>query len=365
MILRGKPERVCTVIPVVQNVNFHPVADIFPLMQGREFDDLVSDVRANGLRQPIITHENQIIDGRNRYRACIEAEVEPWFEEWDGNGDLTAFVVSLNIHRRHLDESQRAMVAAKLASMRLGGNQHSEGMPIGRASELLNVGSRNVARAREVIDRGEPELVQAVERGDVAVSTAAEIAALPATIQKEAVERIEAGQKPAQVKRDLSPLMSSESDQWNTPKAVVELVKQMLGEIDLDPCSNDGKANVPAKKVYRREDDGLQEKWKGRVYMNPPYGDVVGDWVSKLIAEYEAGNVKEAIALVAARVDTKWFQTFEPYNIGFVRGRLTFGDAKNSATFPSAVIYFGERPTKFRVVFADLCWFPNRGANGK
>jgi site-specific DNA-methyltransferase (adenine-specific) len=94
--------------------------------------------------------------------------------------------------------------------------------------------------------------------------------------------------------------------------------------------------------------------------MNPPYGDAMTDWIEKLVSEFEAGNVKGAIALVAARVDTKWFQKLEPYFIGFVRGRLTFGEAKNSATFPSAAVYFGERPSKFRVVFSDLCWFPNR-----
>jgi phage N-6-adenine-methyltransferase len=337
-------------------------------MEGEDFDRLVASIRSNGQLLPILLLDNQIIDGRNRYRACEIAGTVPWTEDWNGKGDLTGIVKALNDDRRNLSESQRAMVAAKLANMpahrpdNKSANLHTSQA---EAAQMVNVSQRSVATAKKVIDCGEPELIHAVERGEVAVSTAAEIAALPAPIQKEAVERIGAGQKPAQVKRDLSPLMSSESDQWNTPKAVVELVKQMLGEIDLDPCSNDGKANVPAKKVYRREDDGLQQKWKGRAYMNPPYGDVVGDWVGKLIAEYEAGNVKEAIALVAARVDTKWFQTFEPYNIGFVRGRLTFGDAKNSATFPSAVIYFGERPTKFRVVFADLCWFPNRGANGK
>lgn len=79
-----------------------------------------------------------------------------------------AFVVSLNLHRRHLDESQRAMVAAKLATMRKGANQH---VPIGTpsvsladAADMMNVGKRSAARAREVLDHGAPELVAAVER---------------------------------------------------------------------------------------------------------------------------------------------------------------------------------------------------------
>jgi hypothetical protein len=71
------------------------------------------------------------------------------------------------------------MVAAKLTTLELGGNQHSEGLPIGRGSELLNVGERTVARAREVHKHGAPELVQAVERGTVSVSAASDVASLP------------------------------------------------------------------------------------------------------------------------------------------------------------------------------------------
>jgi N6-adenosine-specific RNA methylase IME4 len=81
------------------------------------------------------------------------------------------------------------MVAAKLATLKLGDNQHSEGLPIGRGSELLNVGERTVARAREVQEHGTPELVHAVERGAVSVSAAADVATLSAQEQREIVAR--------------------------------------------------------------------------------------------------------------------------------------------------------------------------------
>jgi hypothetical protein len=81
------------------------------------------------------------------------------------------------------------MVAAKLATLKLGDNQHSEGLPIGRSSELLNVGERTVARAREVQELGTPELVHAVEQGAVSVSAAADVATLPAQEQREIVAR--------------------------------------------------------------------------------------------------------------------------------------------------------------------------------
>lgn len=92
--------------------DFHPVADLFPMLTGDEFAELTEDVRQHGLLEPIWLHpDGRIVDGRNRYKACRAAGVEPRFRTWDGNGSLVEFVVSLNLHRRHLTSSQRAMSA--------------------------------------------------------------------------------------------------------------------------------------------------------------------------------------------------------------------------------------------------------------
>jgi ParB-like chromosome segregation protein Spo0J len=158
-------------------LEFHPLANIFPLVEGAEFDELVADIREHGLREPVVLFEGKVLDGRNRYRACEGAGVEPTFTVYTGD-DPVSYVISLNLRRRHLSESQRAMVAARLATLKRGDNQHS---PIGetsqaKAAELLNVGKRSVERAAEVRDHGAPELVSAVEQRKVSVSTAAAIA---------------------------------------------------------------------------------------------------------------------------------------------------------------------------------------------
>jgi N6-adenosine-specific RNA methylase IME4/ParB-like chromosome segregation protein Spo0J len=165
-------------------IEYHPLATLFPLVEGAEFDELVADIREHGLHEPIVVFEDKILDGRNRHRACIAAGIEPTFTVYQG-GDPISYVVSLNLRRRHLNASQRAMVADKLATLKLGDNQHSEGLPIGRSSELLNVGERTVARAREVRKHGAPELVGAVERGEVSVSAAVGVASLPIEAQRE------------------------------------------------------------------------------------------------------------------------------------------------------------------------------------
>jgi hypothetical protein len=158
------------------DLKFHPLADIFPLMEGRELDELVADIEKNGLQENIVIYEDKILDGRNRYLACKAAGVS-YFSSTYVDADPVGFVISHNLRRRHLNESQRAMIAAKLATLRRGDNQHTEGLPIGRSSELLNVSERSIGRAREVLDKGSPELAAAVGRGEISVSAAAKIAA--------------------------------------------------------------------------------------------------------------------------------------------------------------------------------------------
>ena len=102
----------------MEPLTVHPVAAIFPEMFGAPFAELVADIQQNGLREPVLLHpDGSIIDGRNRYRACREAGIEPTFRTWDGQGSLIALVLSLNLHRRQLNESQRAMVGARVAPL--------------------------------------------------------------------------------------------------------------------------------------------------------------------------------------------------------------------------------------------------------
>jgi hypothetical protein len=172
----------------------HPLAELFPMMEGPQFAGLVSDIRENGLREPIITFEGKILDGRNRYAACTEVGVEPMTRPWDGKGDPLSYVISKNLNRRHLDEAQRAMVAAKIANMRQG--FRTDLLPMSTkfisattAAELLNVGLRTVHTAKGVNEKGVPELRAAVEAGHVSLRAASAIASQPEEKQKEIVMR--------------------------------------------------------------------------------------------------------------------------------------------------------------------------------
>lgn len=152
-------------------------------MVGNEFDELVLDIREHGLRDPITLHpDSSILDGRNRYRACERLGVTPRYVTWQGQpGSEMAFVISGNLRRRHLDASQRAMVAAKIATLKQGGDRKSNqsanlrSVPThAEAAALLNVSERSVDAAARVRDEAPREIIQAVERGEVSVHRAVE-----------------------------------------------------------------------------------------------------------------------------------------------------------------------------------------------
>ncbi len=175
---------------------FHAVAELFPLLQGAAFEELAADIGKNGLREPILVDaEGRILDGRNRYRACRQAGVEPRFVQWEGEGALPELSLSLNLRRRHLDESQRAMVAARLAKMlkehrpARGANLHHAKLlqSHNQAATAVNVSRRLLMHASKVLHRGCAELIAAVESGGVPVSTASRLTALPPQEQEQAV----------------------------------------------------------------------------------------------------------------------------------------------------------------------------------
>lgn len=156
--------------------------------------------------------------------------------------------------------------------------------------------------------------------------------------------------------RSIAPLMLSESDEWWTPPEVIARVLRAFPAIDLDPCSNPGPTrNVPATRHHDITDSGLEHGWQGRVFVNPPYGDSLEQWAAKVAME--ASNVTEAIVLVPARTETRWWHAIPADVVCFFKGRLHFRNGVTGqtgpATFPSAALYVGPEPERFAAAFAD------------
>jgi ParB family chromosome partitioning protein len=150
-------------------------------------------------------------------------------------------------------------------------------------------------------------------------------------------------------------------EDWHTPAALVERVRLVLRTIDLDPASNrKAQEIIKAKRYYTMSDDGLNHKWSGQVWMNPPYSrDKVSAFTNKLGLEYVAGNVTEAICLVSAYTDAQWFQRLAACSaaICFPKSRVKFIAPKNRIAQPTqgqAFMYLGRRVARFQKHFTDV-----------
>jgi site-specific DNA-methyltransferase (adenine-specific) len=134
----------------------------------------------------------------------------------------------------------------------------------------------------------------------------------------------------------MSVHFSSETDLWSTPQETFDNLNKVFN-FKLDPCAT--VENAKCENFFTKEDDGLSKDWAayGNVFMNPPYGREIGKWVHKA---YTSGAC--VVCLLPARTDTKWWN--DNCNnadvIKFIKGRLRFGDSKNSAPFPSAIVIF-------------------------
>lgn len=229
----------------------HEYADIFPMLSESDIRELADNIKTRGLIEPIVLLDGKILDGRNRYEACRRAAVRPRFIEFDGATarpgaipvDPLAYVLSKNLHRRHLSESQRAMVAAKLANMKQGTRtdlRHSANLPEvsqSEAAESCKVSERSVRSAREVIEHGAHELREAVESGEVSVSAAAAIARTMTPDEQTAIvsqgrEAVKAAATEQRIKRSREVNGAYE----NATKALVKWREKwaFLGDEELD-----------------------------------------------------------------------------------------------------------------------------------
>ncbi len=154
---------------------------------------------------------------------------------------------------------------------------------------------------------------------------------------------------------------SSASNEWYTPAEYVNAAREVMGAIDLDPASNPlANETVQAARYYTQEDDGLAQTWYGRVFLNPPYGVTEGEsnagvWARKLITDYQNGHVSEAVLLVNANTERKWFAQLWDFPICFTNHRIQFYTPDGVGAQPvdgNALVYLGPNPERFVSVFS-------------
>jgi N6-adenosine-specific RNA methylase IME4/ParB-like chromosome segregation protein Spo0J len=184
---------------------FHPLANVLPVMEGTDFDRLVADIAEHGLLNPITIHDDMILDGRNRERACCAAGIEATYVPFTGD-DPAAFVLSQNLARRHLGPSERAMVAARMANLKWGQRaDYAEGqICTSAAAKLVGVSERIVKSAKAVLEHGTADLQEAVDHGRLAVHEAEKAARLSAKDQAEFLTAVAGGKRPSAWQKNYS-----------------------------------------------------------------------------------------------------------------------------------------------------------------
>lgn len=161
-------------------LELHPLCTLFPRLSGAEFQALSEDIAANGLREPIVTLDGMILDGGNRYRACLDAGVKPTFAKFKG-GNIVSFVLSANMHRRHLSAGQQAAIVASAQDW-------ATAQMVGKPKERCNVAplatvadraaqsgaSQRTQKMADKVAKESPALARQVAHGEISLPKAAQ-----------------------------------------------------------------------------------------------------------------------------------------------------------------------------------------------
>jgi hypothetical protein len=171
-----------TMIEFKGELALHPLCTLFPRLTGAEFEALKADILANGQREPIVVHEGLVLDGGNRYQACVEAGVEPVLKEYTGT-DPVAYVLSANLHRRHLTPGQQAAIVASAQDWTrahgAGGDRKSDQtatLPLDSVADRAaqSGASERTQRMADKVAKASPELARQVAHGDISLPKALE-----------------------------------------------------------------------------------------------------------------------------------------------------------------------------------------------
>jgi ParB-like chromosome segregation protein Spo0J len=229
-----------------KELEHHPLADLCPQMSKAEYDALAKDVLANGLQVPIVIFEGKILDGRHRYKAmfnlCRHKLNNDCFRVYEGTNPVE-LVLSLNVNRRHLTTSQRAMIAARIATGKLGSNQYNAvGLTIEKAANSLNVSKASVENAKVVLEKGANEVIAKVQSGKLKIGKAKEIVSKPLAEQIAEVNKTKGqGKGKSETKPKAKTEFQKFVEQWQNfgdveHRGFVQRFKEQIGKL-LDEVS--------------------------------------------------------------------------------------------------------------------------------
>ena len=341
--------------------------DLIPKLSTEEYEQLEKNILSDGCRDALVTWNCQIIDGHNRYKICTENELDFEIQEivFDDEADAINWIIDNQMGRRNISDEQKSYLRGlryrnekrqgARTDLTSGQNVHKSTTSQVIADQY-NVDEKTIRRDEKFADSLDrvaeyaPEIKEQVLRGDSGLTkndivTASKI--LP------------------EIEKYNSPHVSNNSgnNEWYTPLEYIEMARKAMGAINLDPASCElANKTVMADKFFSMEENGLKQKWFGKVWLNPPYAsDAIGKFCEKVVGEYEDHNVEEAIVLVNNATETAWFSNLisSASAVVFPKSRIKYygpDGVKNSPLQGQAFVYLGTNPDAFIQAFSECGW---------
>ena len=347
---------------------------VMPELTAEEYAELKADIARRGVMVPIEYDElGNVLDGHHRLKICGELGIK-YFPKVIRAGMTEAEKLTharkLNMARRQLTgEQKRELIRDQLRATPEQSNVQiakalgvtdktvaTQRRELEATSEIPKLertigadGKERPASKLRMTELHEEEIRPCLEQNDVQ------------TMQREISECTEYHDTAFRAKAHVS--YNSGNNEWYTPAEYIELAREVMGSIDLDPASSE-KANavVQAKRYYTAKDDGLSQEWYGNVWLNPPYAsELITKFVDKFISETECKGINQAIVLVNNATETEWFSKLaEVANaVCFPKGRVKFyaPDGKIGAPLQGqAILYFGMYADCFVDTFRAKGW---------
>jgi hypothetical protein len=337
-----------------------------PPLTPDEYEILEASIVSEGCRDALVVWDSEdiLLDGHNRRRICEQYGLayDTVTVELPDRQSAIDWIILNQLGRRNLHPDAASLLRGRLYNSQKqaphsGENQYTRGeyqndthqTTAARLSSQLGVSAPTIKR--------DGKFAEAVDILKPVITDIQEQVMSGAAYSRQAI--IEASKTPETALHVL--ISQSNSNEWYTPPEYIEAARQVMGAIDLDPASNNIAQDwIKAETFYTKNNDGLSKDWRGRVWLNPPWGRLTGDFIAKLMTEYEAGNIQEAVILVNAHAtDTRWFDPlwngtlcFTNHRINYKSGRLSdILSVSEGSTHGSVFVYFGKSERKFIQAF--------------
>lgn len=365
--------------------------NLIPPLSSEERQGLESSLLKEGCRDALVLWGDILIDGHNRYEICTKHNIpyKTVQREFKSRDEVIEWIILNQFGRRNLPAHERARLALRLKPViaekaRENLATHTETGYQGlqnsakavdtrqELAKIAGVSHDTIAKVEHIEEKAPEPVVTASRQGQISVNAAYQVTKLEQEEQEEIAHRIEHIEEepeetatPKAIVQEVvnRPHVSynSGNNEWYTPADIIEAARAVMGSIDIDPASNDiAQKVVKAKIYYTAETNGLNKKWTGNVWLNPPYAsELIGKFVDKLIKEQE--HYEQAIILVNNATETEWFRKIISIAsaVCFPKGRVKFylPDGKTGAPLQGqAILYIGASPKKFTDTFLKVGW---------